>query len=59
MYANGDINLEPIPAYAAMLAKTGLRACSSTVLPAKAICLPPMSGKKVAEAWVKAAPEDF
>ena len=25
MHANGDVNLDPIPAYAAMLAKNGLK----------------------------------
>lgn len=37
-YENGEVNYEPIEAYAKMLQKNGLRACSSTVLPERVIC---------------------
>lgn len=37
-YENGEVNYEPIAAYAKMLAKNGLKVCLSTVHLAKATC---------------------
>lgn len=59
MYSNGDINLEPIPAYAAMLAKNGLKGVFINGSSGEGYMLTPEERKKVAEAWVKAAPEGF
>lgn len=42
-YENGEVNYEPIEAYAKMLQKNGLKVCSSTVLPERAICSPKKS----------------
>ena len=37
-YENGEVNLEPIEAYAKMLVKNGLQGVLSMVLPVKVIC---------------------
>ena len=37
-YENGEVNYEPIPAYAAMLQKNGLRVYLSMVLLVKVTC---------------------
>lgn len=43
-YENGEVNYEPIEAYAKMLQKRmAFKVCSSTVLPEKAICSPKKS----------------
>ena len=46
-YENGEVNYEPIEAYAKMLQKNGLQGVfingSSTVLPERAICSPKKS----------------
>ena len=59
MHPNGDINLEPIPAYAAMLAKNGLKGVFINGSSGEGYMLTPDERKQVAEAWVKAAPEGF
>lgn len=59
MYPNGDINLEPIPAYAAMLAKNGLKGVFINGSSGEGYMLTPEERKRVAEAWVKAVPEGF
>ena len=42
-YENGEVNYEPIAAYAAMLAKNGLKGVFITVHRVKAICSPKKS----------------
>ena len=42
-YANGDVNLEPIEAYAKMLQKNGLKGVFINGSSGKAICSPPRS----------------
>ena len=37
-YENGEVNYEPIEAYAKLLVKNGLKECLSTDLREKAIC---------------------
>lgn len=59
MHANGDINLEPIPAYAAMLAKNGLKGVFINGSSGEGYMLTPDERKAVAEAWVVAAPKGF
>ena len=56
MYANGDINLEPIPAYAACSQKTGLRGVFINGSSGEGYMLTTDERKKVAEAWVKSCP---
>ncbi|ROT10591.1 N-acetylneuraminate lyase [Muribaculaceae bacterium Isolate-104 (HZI)] len=59
MLPNGDINLEPIPAYAAMLKKNGLKGVFINGSSGEGYMLTTDERKKLAEAWVKAVPEDF
>ncbi len=59
MCANGDINLEPIPAYAEMLAKNGLKGVFINGSSGEGYMLTPEERKQVAEAWMKAVPEGF
>lgn len=59
MHANGDINLEPIPAYAAMLAKNGLKGVFINGSSGEGYMLTTNERKSLAEAWLKAVPEDF
>lgn len=56
---NGDVNLEPIPAYAAMLQKNGLKGVFINGSSGEGYMLNDDERKRVAEAWVKAAPEGF
>lgn len=56
---NGDINLEPIPAYAAMLQKNGLKGVFVNGSSGEGYMLTDDERKRIAEAWVKAAPEGF
>ncbi len=58
-HPNGDINLEPIPAYAAMLQKNGLKGVFVNGSSGEGYMLTPAERKQIAEAWVKAAPEGF
>ncbi len=59
MKPNGDINPDVIPAYAAMLAKNGLKGVFINGSSGEGYMLTPEERKTLAEAWVKAAPEGF
>lgn len=56
---NGDINLEPIPAYAAMLKKNGLQGVFINGSSGEGYMLTTDERKRLAEAWINAAPEGF
>lgn len=56
---NGDINLDPIPAYAAMLRKNGLQGVFINGSSGEGYMLTEEERMKLAEAWVKAAPAGF
>ena len=61
-YANGDVNLEPIPAYAAMLQKNGLQGVFINGSSGEGYMLTEDERMRLAEAWVEAAralPGDF
>lgn len=58
-HPNGDVNLDPIPEYAAMLKKNGLKGVFINGSSGEGYMLTPDERKKLAEAWVAAAPEDF
>ena len=58
-HANGDVNLEPIPAYAAMLQKNGLKGVFINGSSGEGYMLTEEERMRLAEAWVKAAPEGF
>ncbi|MCM1484010.1 MAG: dihydrodipicolinate synthase family protein [Muribaculaceae bacterium] len=57
--AEGNVNLEPIPAYAQMLKKNGLKGVFINGSSGEGYMLTTDERKRLAEAWVKAAPEDF
>lgn len=59
MHANGDVNYEPIPAYAAMLKKNGLKGVFINGSSGEGYMLTDEERKRLTETWVKAAPEDF
>ena len=59
MKANGDVNLEPIPAYAAMLAGNGLKGVFVNDSSGEGYMLTTDERKALAEAWVKSAPKGF
>ena len=59
MKPNGDINLEPIPAYAAMLAKNGLKGVFINGSSGEGYMLMPDERKQLAEAWMAAVPAGF
>lgn len=59
MYPNCDINLEPIPAYAAMLAKNGMKGVFINGSSGEGYMLTTDERKRLTEAWIKAVPEDF
>lgn len=54
MHPNGDINLEPIPAYAAMLKKNGLKGVFVNGSSGEGYMLTPDERKAIAQAWVDA-----
>lgn len=56
---NGDVNLEPIPAYAQMLAKNGLKGVFINGSSGEGYMLTSEERMALAEAWMKAAPEGF
>lgn len=56
---NGDVNLEPIPAYAQMLKENGLQGVFINGSSGEGYMLTPDERMQLAEAWVKAAPEGF
>ncbi|MDE6166775.1 MAG: dihydrodipicolinate synthase family protein, partial [Muribaculaceae bacterium] len=57
--AEGNVNLAPIPAYAAMLQKNGLKGVFVNGSSGEGYMLTTDERKAIAEAWVKAAPEGF
>ena len=59
MHPNGDINLAPIPAYAAMLAKNGLVGVFINGSSGEGYMLTTDERKQLAEAWMAAVPKDF
>ncbi len=56
---NGDVNLEPIPAYAQMLAKNGLQGVFINGSSGEGYMLTSEERMQIAEAWITAAPEGF
>ena len=56
---NGDVNFEPIPAYAKMLAKNGLKGVFINGSSGEGYMLTSEERMQIAEAWMKAAPEGF
>ena len=59
MLANGDVNPDPIPAYAAMLAKNGLKGVFINGSSGEGYMLTPEERMLLAEKWIQAAPADF
>ena len=59
MKPNGDVNLDIIPAYAAMLAKNGLKGVFINGSSGEGYMLTTSERKALAEAWVKAVPAGF
>lgn len=57
--AEGNVNLAPIPAYAEMLHKNGLKGVFVNGSSGEGYMLTTDERKQIAEAWVKAAPKDF
>ena len=57
--AEGNVNLAPIPAYAEMLKKNGLKGVFVNGSSGEGYMLTTDERKAIAEAWVKAAPEGF
>ncbi len=58
-HANGDVNLDPIPAYARMLANNGLKGVFINGSSGEGYMLTTEERIQLAEAWLKAAPEGF
>ena len=56
---NGEVNVEPIPRYAAMLQKNGLQGVFINGSSGEGYILTPDERMLLAETWVKAAPEGF
>ena len=56
---NGDVNLEPIPAYAQMLAKNGLQGVFINGSSGEGYMLTNEERMQIAEAWMAAAPKGF
>lgn len=56
---NGDVNLDPIPAYAQMLAKNGLKGVFINGSSGEGYMLTSEERMQIAEAWMAAAPKDF
>ena len=57
--ASGDVNLEPIPQYAQMLAKNGLKGVFINGSSGEGYMLTGEERMQIAEAWMAAAPEGF
>lgn len=57
--AQGEVNLQPIPAYAAMLQKNGLKGVFINGSSGEGYMLTDEERMRLAEAWMAAAPEDF
>lgn len=58
-HANGDVNLEPIEAYARMLAKNGLKGVFINGSSGEGYMLTVEERMQLAERWVEVAPKDF
>ncbi len=58
-YPNGEVNTEPIPAYAAMLAKNGIKGVFINGSSGEGYMLTTDERKLLAEKWVAAAPAGF
>ena len=58
-YENGEVNYEPIPAYAAMLQKNGMQGVFINGSSGEGYMLTDEERMKLAETWVAAAPEGF
>lgn len=58
-YQNGDINLKPIPEYAALLQRNGLKGVFINGSSGEGYMLTDEERIQLAEAWIKAAPKDF
>ena len=58
-YANGDVNLEPIEAYAKMLQKNGLKGVFINGSSGEGYMLTTEERMLLAERWVSVAPEGF
>lgn len=57
--AQGEVNLQPIPAYAAMLKKNGLKGVFINGSSGEGYMLTDEERMRLAEAWMAAAPADF
>ena len=58
-HANGDVNLEPIEAYARMLQKNGLKGVFINGSSGEGYMLTTEERMQLAERWVSVAPEGF
>ena len=58
-YADGSVNYEPIPAYAALLARNGMKGVFINGSSGEGYMLTEDERMKLAEAWVAAVPEGF
>lgn len=58
-YENGEVNYEPIPAYAALLARNGLKGVFINGSSGEGYMLTEEERMKLAKAWIKAVPADF
>ena len=58
-YENGEVNYEPIPAYAQMLAKNGMKGVFINGSSGEGYMLTEEERINLAEVWMKASPKDF
>jgi N-acetylneuraminate lyase len=58
-YENGEVNLEPIPAYAAMLAKNGIKGVFINGSSGEGYMLTEEERMLLTEKWIESAPENF
>ena len=58
-HENGEVNLEPIGAYAAMLAKNGLKGVFINGSSGEGYMLTEEERMQLAERWMEVAPKDF
>lgn len=58
-YENGDVNLKPIPEYAALLQRNGLKGVFINGSSGEGYMLTDEERMQLAEAWMTAAPKDF
>ncbi len=59
MHGNGDVDAGPIPAYAAMLAKNGLKGVFINGSSGEGYMLTPKERTMLAEKWIASVPEGF